>query len=82
MHPKLIAALVEDRRKSCLCGAVIGQPDHLCHQCRVRQAWRRHTSRSPRSAVRRPADRQTRAWAWAFAAATSMLRIISKGARS
>ena len=82
MHPNLIAALVEDRRKSCRCGAVTGQPYQPCRQCLARMVWRRHTSRRSQSAVRRPADRQTRAWAWVFAAATSMLRIIGKGARS
>lgn len=80
MHPNLIAALFEDRRKSHPSGAVTGQPNHPCRRCLARLVWRGHTDRPPRSAVRRPADRQTRAWA--AAAATSMLRIISKGARS
>ena len=82
MHPNLIAALAEDRRKSCPSGAVTEQPHHPCRKCLARLVWRRHTSRPPRSALQRPAGRQTRARARIFAAATSMLRIISKGARS
>ena len=77
MHPDLIAALVQDRCKSWRCRAVTRQPYHPC-----RQRLARHTGRSLQSAVRRPADRQTKAWGWALAGAVSMLRIISMGARS
>ena len=82
MHTNLIAALAEDRRKSCLCGAVTGQSHHPCRTCLARLVWRRFTNRPPRSTIRRLVDRQARAWARAFAAAASMLRILSKGARS
>ena len=80
MHANLIAALAEDRRKSCPCSAVTEQPYDLFRQRPARLVWRRHTSRSPRSAVRLPDDRQTPARVWA--AATSLLRITSKGGRS
>ena len=55
MHPNLIAALVEDRRRSCPCGAVTGQPHQLCRKCLARMIWRRHTSRRSRSVVRHQA---------------------------
>lgn len=82
MHPNLLAALVEDRRKACLCGAVSEQPHHPCRKCLVRLVWRRHARRPLRNAVRRSAARPTCMRAWAFAAATRTLRVISKAARS
>ena len=82
VHPNLIAALAEDRRKSCPCGAVTGQPCGLCRKCLARMVWRRRTSRPARRAVRRRADRPARDRAWVFAVAASMLRTIGKGAKS
>ena len=80
-HPILIAALVEDRRRRCPCGAVAQQPYGLCRECR-----------QPLSGVARP--RRTRRhgapdWARAgtlkarfFARVASLLQIIGKGAES
>ena len=82
MHPDLIAALAEDHRKSCPCGAVNGQPGGLCRECLARTVWRRRISRPARHAVRRRSDRPARGRAWVFAVAASMLRTIGKGAKS
>jgi hypothetical protein len=82
MHPNLIAALAEDRRKSCLCGAVDGQAGGLCHKCLTRTVWRRWISQPARHAVRRRSDRQARDRMWIFAVAASMLRTIGKEGKS
>ena len=42
-HPILIAALVEDRRRRCPCGAVAQQPYGLCRECQAAAIWRRET---------------------------------------
>jgi hypothetical protein len=80
VHPDLIAALAEDRRKSCSCGAVDGQPGRLCRECLNRKVWRRRISRLARHAVRR-SDRPARDRAWIFAVAASTLRTTGKGAK-
>ena len=82
MHPNLIAALAEDRRKCCLCGAFTDQPDGLCRRCLARMGWRRCASRSSPSSVHRSVGRQARGPAWIFAVAMSTLRTIGKGAKS
>lgn len=82
MHPNLIAALAEDRRKTCPCGAFTDQRHGPCRRCLGRMDWRRCTSRSSRSAVHRGAGRRARGPAWIFVVAMSMLRTISKGAKS
>jgi hypothetical protein len=82
MHPTLIAGLVEDRRRSCSCGAVTAQSHQLCRNCRARMTWCRHMSRHSESIVQYLADQRPRAWTWTLTAATSTLRVIGKGARS
>jgi len=82
MHPNLIAALVEDRRRSCRCGAVASQPQQACRKCVAHMIWRRHASRCSRSTAKHQANRGSRAWSRILATATSMLRIRAKGARS
>jgi hypothetical protein len=82
VHPNLIAALAEDRRKVCPCGAVTGQPCGLCRRCLARMDWRRCTSHPSRRAFRPRAGRQTRGPAWIFAVAASILRTVGKGAKS
>jgi hypothetical protein len=82
VHPDLIAALAEDRRKSCPCGAMNGQPGGLCRKCLTRMVWRRHISQPARHRAPRRSDRQARGPTWIFAVAMSMLRIIGKGAKS
>ncbi len=79
-HPILIAALVEDRRRRCPCGAAAQQqPYGLCRECQAVAVWRRETTRTSR--------RATPSWTHAgtakarfFARAASLLQIISKGA--
>ena len=81
MHPILIVALVEDRHRYCLCGAVNGKLHQLCRNCLPRMIWRRQISRSSRGVIRLQAHRRTRG-ASTLAAATSMLRITGAGGRS
>ena len=82
MHPNLIAAFVEDRLRSCPCGAATGQPHRLCRKCLARMIWRRHTDRCSRSDVRHQAGRHVRARAWTLAAAASILHVLAKEAGS
>jgi len=80
-HPILIAALVEDRRRRCPCGAVAQQPYGLCRECQAVAVWRRGTERTKR----RGAPNRTRAGtlkARLLAQAASLLQIIGKGAES
>ena len=65
MHPDLLAALADDRRRQCPCGAVTEQPHHLCRKCRARIVWRRKITPTSRRAARRLAKRQARAGAGA-----------------
>ena len=80
-HPILIAALVEDRRRRCPCGAVAQQPYGLCRECQAAAVWRRETTRTSR--------RASPSWIHAgtgkahlFARVASLLQIIGKGAES
>ena len=43
-HPILVAALAEDRRRRCPCGAVAQQPYGLCRECQAVAVWRRKTA--------------------------------------
>lgn len=72
MHPSLIAALVDDRRTFCPRGAVASLPHRLCRSCFVR------TSRPSRGLDRHEVNWCTRAWAWALAIATSVIRVHGK----
>jgi hypothetical protein len=47
-HPILVAALAEDRRRRCPCGAVAQQPYGLCRECQAVAVWRRETKRTRR----------------------------------
>ena len=82
MHPNLIAALVEDRRRSCRCGAVASQSQQPCRRCLAHMIWRRHASQCSRSTAKYQANGRSRAWSRTLATAASMLRIRAKGARS
>jgi hypothetical protein len=81
VHPSLIAALAEDRRSCCPCGAVTGQPLQLCRNCLAGMMWRRHISRRFQSVGWHRANRLARAWSWTIATAAYLLRI-AKVARS
>ena len=50
-HPILVAALAEDRRSRCLCGAVAQQGYGLCRDCRAVVVWRQETSRTKHRAL-------------------------------
>ena len=81
VHPKFIAAIVKDGRRSCPCCAVTGRLHQSCHKCLARMIWRRQISQCSRSVIRRQANRLVQASAWTLAAAIPMLRVIGKGAR-
>ena len=47
-HPILVAALAEDRRRQCSCGAVTQEPNGTCRRCRAAAVSRHDTARSSR----------------------------------
>ncbi len=80
-HPILVAALAEDRRRQCSCGAVKQEPNGICRGCRA-AAISRHES-APSN--RRTTSRWTPvgvAKARLSARVASLLQIIGKGAES
>ena len=80
-HPILVAALAEDRRRQCSCGAVMQEPNGTCRRCRAAAVSRHEVARSSR----RTASRWTTAGiakARLFAWVASLLQIIGKGAES
>ena len=80
-HPILVAALAEDQRRQCPCGAVTQEPNGTCRGCRAAAESRHETARSSR----RIASRWTHAGvvkARLFAWVASLLQIIGKGAES
>jgi hypothetical protein len=79
MHPNLIAALVDDRRNSCLCSTITKHPHRPCRKCLARVSWRPQLNQRPRREARHRANPQARAWPWILTAITSILRIIGKG---
>ena len=79
MHPYLLAALADERRRSCPCGAVTEHPYSLCRKCHARVLWRRKTTRTARRASRHLAHRQAREGARRFARAMSLLNTGNKG---
>jgi hypothetical protein len=80
-HPILVAALAEDRRRQCSCGAVMREPNGMCHGCRAVAASRHETARSSRRTTSRWAPARA-AKARLFAWVTSLLQTIGKGAES
>jgi len=82
-HPRLIAALADDQRRQCPCGAVTEQLDRLCRKCHARMAWRRKTTRTSRRAARRLAARQANEGTRILASAMALLlRTPGKGVES
>jgi hypothetical protein len=81
-HPKLIAALADDQRRHCPCGAIAEQPQRLCRKCHARLAWRRKTTRTSRRAARRLAAHQAHEGTCILASAMALLQTISKGVES
>jgi len=75
MHPTLVSLLVEDRRRSCPCGATPEHAHGLCRKCHARMTWRRRTAEvTRRVARRRRRGRQARERARLAALAASMVR--------
>ena len=80
-HQILVAALAEDRRRGCPCGAVAQQPHGLCRECQAVSVWRRETKRTSR----RGDPNWTRTGtskARLLARVASLLRIIGKRVES
>jgi hypothetical protein len=80
-HPILVAALAEDRRRWCPCGAAAQQRYGLCRECQADAVWRRETEQTRRHG----APDWTRAGtlkARLLARVASLLQIIGKGAES
>jgi hypothetical protein len=80
-HPILIAALVEDQRRGCPCGAVAPKSYGLCRACQAVAACRRETQRTRRHEAAnwtRPEDLKARL----LTRVASLLQIIGKGAKS
>ena len=80
-HPILLAALAEDRRRQCSCGAVTPEPYGTCRECQAAAVSRHETARS--------SLRVAPCWTHAgfvkarlFARVASLLQIIGKGAES
>ena len=80
-HPILVAALAEDRRRCCPCGAAAQQRYGLSRECRAVAVWRHETEQTRRHGALN--------WTHAgtlkvrlLARAASLLQIISKGAES
>ena len=78
-HPKLIAALADDQRRQCPCGAITVQSERLCRKCHARMTWRRKTTRTSRRAARRLAAHQAHESTRILASAMELLQIVSKG---
>jgi hypothetical protein len=81
-HPDLIAALADDRRRACPCGAAADRPDRLCRKCHARMAWRRRTTQTSRRAARRLTARQAHEGTRILASTLALLQTISKGAEN
>jgi hypothetical protein len=78
-HPYLLAALADDRRRQCPCGAAAERTNGLCRKCQARVQWRRKTTRTPRRVARRLVSRQARSGARTLAQA---IRVTRKGAEN
>lgn len=80
MHnPYLLAALAEDRRRQCPCGAMAERSFGLCRKCQARGAWRRRTTSRRRQAVRRLTGRRIRGIARLLAEAMPLLPTLTTG---
>jgi hypothetical protein len=80
-HPILIAALVEDQRRGCPCGAVAPQSYGLCPACQAAAARRLETQRTrchEAAKWTRPGNLKARL----LIRVASLFQIIGKGAES
>jgi hypothetical protein len=80
-HLILVAALAEDRRRQCSCGAVTREPNGTCRGCRAAAVSRDETPESRRRTASRRAPAgiaKARLFAWV----PSLLQNIGKGAEN
>jgi hypothetical protein len=80
-HPILVAALAEDRRRQCSCGAVTQEPKGTCRGCRGSRGLAtpdRTVERSHRFTLTPARVAKAQFFAWV----ASLLQIIGKGAES
>jgi hypothetical protein len=78
MHPMLVAALAEDRRRRCPCGAATYKPCRLCHGCcQRRQLELRDRAAAP--SQRSPLKARQNSKALPFARVLSLLQDTRKG---
>jgi hypothetical protein len=80
-HPALVAALVEDRRRQCPCGAVSRQGYGLCRECRAAAVWRCEARQPARHSAPGLTHEET-GKARLFAQVAPLFQIISKGPES
>src|ERR1700733_5034910 len=80
-HPILVAALTEERRRHCPCGAAAQRPYGLCRECQAVAVWRRETEQVRRHGTLNWTCARTLT-ARLLALVTSLLQVISKGAES
>ena len=80
-HPILVAALTEEHRRRCPCGATAQQRDGLCRTCRAVAVWRRETEQTRRHGTPNWTRARTLK-ARLLARVTSLLQVIGKGAES
>ena len=80
-HPILVAALAEDRRRWCPCGATAQRRDGLCRECQAVAVWRCETEQTRRHGAPDWTCARTLK-ARLLARVTSLLQVISKGAES
>jgi hypothetical protein len=81
MHPILITALAEDRRRRCPCGAVAQQRYGLCHECQVTAA-RQDTAALTRHRAIPSSTRAKATHVRFFAPVASLIRLSSRKAES
>jgi hypothetical protein len=80
-HPILVAALAEERRRRCPCGAAAQQRDGLCRTCRALAVCRCETEQARRHGT--PSWTRARTLtARLLARVTSLLQVIGKGVES
>ncbi len=81
MHPIVITALAEDRRRQCPCGAVAPQRYGLCRGCRAVAVWRQEAVRTRYHATPSWTRARTEK-ARLFARLASMLHLVSEKAEN
>jgi hypothetical protein len=81
MHPILVTALAENRRRGCPCGAVAKQRYGLCRECPAVAVWHQETRRTRLRAIT-TWTRARSVKAWLLARVASLLHLTSGKAES